>query len=278
MDKHPVEQGIEDVVKTYELLDRVRLGRDIVIRDDQFGREPLLDVARAARSKGIGMSLLDTGRFEVSDLEWLIREKVRCYTSDEARPSEAELARILKACRASGSFLAYLHNGPIESDSGPERLSLSALRGLASSGMDVHLSNRVQARDLGTLAELAEDVADGRGYFVYYHQGPLAPGLTELASRGAWVHFSDRGLEAGAPTELGLGVIRAARAARSRAAVYVQAGLPLPVLESLFDAGAVLLFQTPPSDRQSLQKPVEQRALRRKLPVRAYYLSTAFLP
>jgi hypothetical protein len=278
MDKHPVEQGIEDVVKTYELLDRVRLGRDIVIRDDQFGREALLDVARTARSKGIGMSLLDTGRFETSDLEWLIREKVRCYTSDEARSSEAELARILKACRASGSFLAYLHNGPIESASGPERLSLSALRGLASSGMDVHLSNRVQARDFGTLAELAEDVADGRGYFVVYHHGPLVPGLTELASRGAWIHFSDRGLEAGAPTELGLGVIRAARAAGSRAAVYVQTGLPLPVLESLFDAGAVLLFQTPPSDRQSLQKPVEQRARRRKLPVRAYYLSTAFLP
>jgi hypothetical protein len=278
MDKHPVEQGIEDVVKTYELLDRVRLGRDIVIRDDQFGREALLDVARTARSKGIGMSLLDTGRFEMSDLEWLIREKVRCYTSDEARSSEAELARILKACRASGSFLAYLHSGPIESDSGPERLSLSALRGLASSGMDVHLSNRVQARDFGTLAELAEDVADGRGYFVVYHHGPLVPGLTELASRGAWIHFSDRGLEAGAPTELGLSVIRAARAAGSRAAVYVQIGLPLPVLESLFDAGAVLLFQTPPSDRQSLQKPVEQRARRRKLPVRAYYLSTAFLP
>jgi len=278
MDKHPVEQGIEDVVKTYELLDRVRLGRDIVLRDDQFGREALLDVARTARSKGIGMSLLDTGRFEMSDLEWLIREKVRCYTSDEARSSEAELARILKACRASGSFLAYLHNGPIESDSGPERLSLSALRGLASSGMDVHLSNRVQARDFGTLAELAEDVADGRGYFVVYHHGPLVPGLTELASRGAWIHFSDRGLEAGAPTELGLSVIRAARAAGSRAAVYVQIGLPLPVLESLFDAGAVLLFQTPPSDRQSLQKPVEQRARRRKLPVRAYYLSTAFLP
>jgi hypothetical protein len=278
MDKHPVEQGIEDVVRTYELLDRVRLGCDIVIRDDQFGREALLDAARAARSKGIGLSLLDTGRYETSDLEWLIREKVRCYTSDEVRPSEAELARILKACRASGSFLAYLLNGPIESDAGPEKLSLSALRGLASSGMDVHFSNRVQARDLDTLAELAEAVAVGHGYFVYYHHGPLAPGLTELASCGAWVHFSDRSLEAGGPTELGLGVIRAARAAGSRAAVYVQAGLPLPVLERYFDAGAVIFFQTPPSDRRSLQKPIEQRALRRKLPVRAFYLSTAFLP
>lgn len=278
MDKHPVEQGIEDVVRTYELLDRVRLGRDIVIRDDQFGREALLDTARAARTKGIGVSLLDTGRFEPSDLEWLIREKVRCYTSDEARPGEAELARLLKACRASGSFLAYLHNGPIGPDAGAEGLSLPALRSLAASGMDVHLSNREHARDFAALAELADCAADGRGYFVYYHHGPLTPGLTEIASRGAWVHFSDRSLEAGPPTELGLGVVRAARSAGSRAAVYVQAGLPLPVLESLFEAGAVLLFQTPPSDRQSLQRPVERRALRRKLPLRAFYLSTAFLP
>jgi len=278
MDKHPIEQGIEDVVKTYELLDRVRLGRDIVIRDDQLGREALLDTARAARTKGIGVSLLDTGRFEASDLEWLIREKVRCYTSDEARPGEAELARLLKACRDSGSFLAYLHNGPIGPDAGAERLSQSALRSLAASGMDVHLSNRDHPRDLSALAELAESAGNGRGYFVYYHHGPLAPGLTELASHGAWVHFSDRSLAAGAPTELGLGVIRAARAAGSRAAVYVRAGLPLPVLESLFDAGAVLSFQTPPSDRQSLQKPIERRALRRKLPLRAFYLSTVFLP
>jgi len=278
MAKHPVEQGIEDVVKTYELLDRVRRGRDIVIRDDQFGREALLDAARTARAKGIGVSLLDTGRFEASDLEWLIREKVRFYTSDEARPDEAELAALLKACRASRSFLAYLHNGPIGSDSGAGRLPLSALRSLAASGMDIHLSNREHARDLGALAELAESAADGRGYFVYYHHGLLAPGLAELASRGAWLHFSDRSLEAGPATEFGLGVIRAAQAAGSRAAVYVQTGLPLSILERLFDAGAVLSFQTPPSDRQSLQKPIERRALRRKLPLRAFYLSTAFLP
>jgi hypothetical protein len=278
MDKHPVEKGIEDVVRTYELLDRVRLGRDIVIRDDQFEREALLDAARAARSKRIGVSLLDTGRFEASDLEWLIREKVRCYTSDEVRQNEAELARILKACRASRSYLAYFQNGPLESAGGGEKVSLAALKSLSFSGMDVHISNRVHTRDFGILAELAESVRGGRGYFAYYHHGSLVTDMTELASRGAWIHFSDRSLEAGALAEPGLVLVRAARAAGSRAAIYVQAGLPLPVLEGLFEAGAAIFFQTPPSDRRSLQKPVEQKALRRKLPVRAFYLSTAFLP
>jgi len=278
MDKHPVEKGIADVVRTYELLDRVRLGRDIVIRDDQFEREVLLDAARAARSKGIGVSLVDTGRFEVSDLEWLIREKVRIYTSDETRTNEAELARILKPCRASKSFLAYFLNSPLDPADGGGKMSLAALKGLADSGMDLHFSNRVHARDFGILAELAESVKGGRGYFAYYHHGPLTSDITEVASRGAWVHFSDRSFEAGAPAEPGLALVRAARAAGSRATIYVQAGLPLPFLESLFEAGAVIFFQTPPSDRRSLQKPVERKALRRRLPARAFYLSTAFLP
>jgi hypothetical protein len=278
MDEHPIERGIADVVRTYELLDRVRLGRDIVIRDDQFEREAVLDAARAAREKGIRVSLVDTGRFEASDLEWLIREKVRFCTSDETRTNEAELARILKACRASKSFLAYFLNGALDPADAAGRMSLAALKGLADSGMDIHISNRLHARDFAILAGLAESVKGGRGYFVYYHHGPLTADMTELASRGAWVHFSDRSLESGAPAELSLAIVRAARAAGARAAIYVRGGLPLPFLESLFEAGAVLFFQTPPSDRGSLQKPVERKALRRRLPARAFYLSTALIP
>ena len=46
MSEHPVEKGVADVVKTYELLDRVRTRQDLVIRDDQFDHEALLDAAR----------------------------------------------------------------------------------------------------------------------------------------------------------------------------------------------------------------------------------------
>lgn len=278
MDKHHIEKGIEDVVKAYELLDRIRLGRDIVIRDDQFEREGLLDAARTARAKGIRMSLLDTGRFEPSEIEWLVREKVRFYTSDETRPREAELARILKACRASKSFIAYFQNGQLGTEPEADAVSLDALKGLSSSGMDIHISNRVHARDFGVLAELAENAREGKCYLAYYHHGPFAAGMTELASRGAWTHFSDRSLAAAGSADLGLEIIRSARGAGSRAVVYVEQGLPLSVLESLFEAGAAVLFQTPPSDFRSLQRPFEQKARKRKLPVRAFYLSAAFLP
>ncbi|MBE0711271.1 MAG: hypothetical protein IH583_02725, partial [Candidatus Aminicenantes bacterium] len=63
-----------------------------------------------------------------------------------------------------------------------------------------------------------------------------------------------------------------------RAVVRVERGLPLEVLETLWAAGAALLFLTPPSDDRSLLRPVETRAARRKVPARAYFLSTAFLP
>jgi hypothetical protein len=277
MDKHPVEKGIEDVVRTYELLDRVRLGRDIVIRDDQFDREALFDAARTARSQRIRVNLLDTGRFEPAELEWLIQEKVRVSTSDEARPREDELSLLLKACLRARSFLAYLHNGPLQEEPATGVVPLPALRNLTSSGLDLHISNRSVPRDFEVLAGLAENARRKKGFMVYYHHGPLSPNMTGLASRGAWVHFSDRSLDGVAAEDMGLEIIKVARAAGSRAVVTVEQGLPLPVLEAFFEGGAAVLFRTPPSDDRSLQRPFERKAQRRGLPARASYLTATFL-
>lgn len=278
MDKHPVEKGIEDVVRTYELLDRIRLGRDIVVRDDQFAREALFDAAREARARGIRVSLVDTGRFEPSDVEWLAAEKVRFYSSDECRPREDELRRILLACRRAGSFLAYFLNGPLEADPGPGTLPPAAVESLVSSGMDLHLSNRNMTREPGALGRLADAAREGRAFLAYYHHGPLPAELAGLAARGAWVYFSDRSLPGPGAVELALEVARAAREAGSRAVVTVEQGLALADLEGLFESGAAILFQTPPADDASLLRPFERKARLRRLPARAYYLSTTFLP
>lgn len=278
MDKHPVESGVEDVVRTYELLDRARLGRDVVIRDDQFEREALLDAARLMRSRGVGLSLLDTGRFEPNELEWLIREKVQLYTSDEARPRETELDRLVKACRAARSFAAYLHDGPLKVEDSPGTVSLPALHRLCASGMDLHISNRLRDRELAVLSALAESARDGRAFLAYYHHGALAEGLAELAARRAWIHMSDRSLGDGPSAGLALDIARGARVAGSGVALHVEIGLPLDVLESLFAGGAFILLRTPPSDRRSLQRPLEERARRRQLPLRASYLTPVSLP
>ena len=71
---------------------------------------------------------------------------------------------------------------------------------------------------------------------------------------------------------------RVAAAAGSRAVVHVETGLPLETFAALWDVGAALVVLTPPNDDRSLLRPYEEKAARRKVPARAFYLSTAFLP
>lgn len=278
MSEHPIEKDIAGVVETYELLDRVRTRQDLVIRDDQFDYEALLDAARYARRRRIRLSLLDTGLLGLTELEALAGEGVRVLTSDEARPRADEWEILLEACRSSRTFLSVFWNGPLPSAKGNGGVSPQALEDLLARGMDFHVSNLNARRDLAHLAELAAACKPGRGYFVYYHHGPLVAELVAPAGRGAWVHLTDGGSADETWAGLAAGTVRAGAAAGVRAVVRVERGLPLEVLETLWAAGAALLFLTPPSDDRSLLRPVETRAARRKVPARAYFLSTAFLP
>ena len=278
MAEHPIEKGIADVVKTYELLDRVRMRQDLVIRDDQFDYEPLLDAAKYARRRRIRLSVLDTGRFGLNELEALGREGARILTSDEARPRADEWAILLEACRASRTYLSVFWNGPLPAADGSSGISLQALEDLLGCGMDLHVSNRALPREAEVIARLAAASKSGQGYFVYYHHGPLVLELAGPADRGAWIHFSDRSSADEAWAGLALAIARAAAASGARAAVYIERGLPVELLEELWAAGAALLFLTPPTDDRSLLRPIETRAARRKVSARTYFLSTSFLP
>jgi hypothetical protein len=278
MSEHPIEKGIAGVVKTYELLDRVRTRQDLVIRDDQFDYEALLDAARYARRRRIRLSLLDTGRLGLTEIEALVREGARVLTSDEARPRADEWEILLEACRTSRAFLSVFWNGPLPSAEGTGGVSLQALGDLLARGMDLHVSNLNARRDFALMAELAAVSKSGRGHFVYYHHGPLAADLGLPASRGARVHLTDEGSTEETWAGLAAATARAGAAAGARAVVRVERGLPPEVLEALWTAGAALLFLTPPSDDRSLLRPIETRAARRKVPARGYFLSTAFMP
>jgi hypothetical protein len=278
MSEHPIEKGIAGVVRTYELMDRVRTRQDLVIRDDQFDYEALLDAVRYVGRRRIHLSLLDTGRFGLVEVEALARGGARILTSDEARPRADEWEILLEAGREGGTHLSVFWNGPLPAAEEDPAVSLQALEDLLGRGMDLHLSNRTHARDAGTLAELAAAAKKGRGYLVLYHLGPLVVDLAGLAGLRAWVHFTDRDSAderwAGPAVE----IARAASSSGARAAVHVERGLPLRLLEALWDAGAALVFLTPPSDDRSLLRPIERKAARRKLPARAVHLSTAFMP
>jgi hypothetical protein len=278
MSEHPIEQGIAGIIETYELLDRVRTRQDLVIRDDQFDYVPLLDAAAYARRKRIRLSLLDTGRFELTEIEALARLGARILTGDEARPRADEWQILLEACRASRTSLSVFWHGPLPTPDGTSWISLQSLGDLLGRGMDLHVSNRELPRETEVVAGLAAASKTGRGYCVYYHHGPLAGELAETAGRGAWIHFSDKSAADEAGAAAAVDIARAAVEAGARAAVHVETGLPLELLEALWEAGAVLLFLTPPSDHRSLLRPVERQAARRKLPPRAFHLSTTLMP
>ncbi len=279
MNEHPIEKGIAGVVRIYELLDRVRTRRDLDIRDDQFDFAVLLEAAEYAKRRRIPLSLIDTGRFGLEELESLARTGARILTSDEARPKAEEREILQEACREAGTHLSVFWSGPLpDAAGGAPSPAAQSLEDLLEMGADFHISDRTRPRDPEILAGLAAHARKGRAFFVIYHAGPLERGLTASAERRAWVHFADSSVADEPAALLAVGIARAASRAGSRAVVHVERGLPLELLEALWEAGAALLFTTPPSDDRSLLRPIETRAARRKLPPRAYRLSTAFLP
>ena len=278
MSEHPIEKGVADVVRTYELLDRVRTRQDLVIRDDQFDLMALLEAARYAERRGIPLSLLDTGRFGLVEFESLARAGARILTSDEARPRADEWGILQEACRAAGTHLSAFWNGPLPAEDQDTGFSAQALEDLLRSGVDLHITNRTHPRDAEALAGLAAAAKKGRAFFVIYQIGPLTAELSVPAACRAWIHFSDAAITDAPGGLLAVDIARAAAGAGSRAVVHIERGLPLDLLEALWSAGAAFLFQTPPGDDRSLLRPVERKAARRKLPPRAYRLSTAFMP
>jgi hypothetical protein len=278
MSEHSIEQGIAGVLRTYELLDRVRTRQDLVIRDDQFEFPALLEAARYAARRRIRMSLLDTGRFGLEEVESLARAGARILTADDVRPRPGEWEILQAACRGAGTRLSVFWTGALPAAGAPGEAASPSLEDLLKAGLDLHISNRAHPRDLEALAALAAAARKGKAFLVIYHVGTPEAGLVAAASERAWIHIADEGITDGAAAGLAAEIGRAAAGAGSRLAVHVERGLALDLLEELWEAGAALLFRTPPSDDRSLLRPIERRAARRKLPARAYRLTTAFLP
>ena len=260
----------------FALLDKVNKGGEFVLRDDQVGFTETLDAVRTARVRGARFDLLDTGRFSVPELEWLCEAGAHFYTSDDARADVSGLRLIRNACVKGGSSAAFLARGPFESGDQPGRPPYSLLLALAGDGFILHVSNREHVRDFLRLSDLAEETRNGGGFLVYYHHGAEDAGLVELALRGTRIHLSDRRLQE-SDFELMNAVVEASRTGGSKLVLYVEKGMPVRFLQKLFDAGAVLLFKTPPSDRDSLMGELERKARRRPLRPGTYYLHATFL-
>ena len=272
------EKRPADVEKTYDLLSRAGQGLVITIRDDQNDFTVLLDAAREAQKSGGRLRLIDTGKFSAFELEWLAEAGADLYTSDEARPNKAELGLLAKACARGNAVIAYFHHGVLSGDSSADPASPGFLAEAGRDGVDVHLSSRERPRDLASLAEIAHVCRKAGSRLVYYHNGPLDSGLRDLARSGGWIHLSDLNLPAGGEGTFLAEIAAEAAASGSGLVIHVEKGLAVETVRDLLEAGAFVLFKTPPADRRSSFRALERRAGKRTLDRRAYYLYPDFLP
>ena len=264
--------------RTSDLLSRAQKGLEITTRDDQHDGPVFLDAARVARRNGGRLRLVDTGRFSAFELEWLTEAGVDLYTSDETRPKRAELGLLAKACARGDAVIAYFHHGILTADSDVVPTSLGFLAEAGRSGVDIHLSSRERARDLAGLAEIAHSCRRAGSRLVYYHHGALDAGLGDLARSGGWIHISDLNPPAGEQGALLADIAAEAAASGSGLVIHLEKGLTVETLRDFLDAGAFVLFKTPPADRLSSFRALERRARKRTLDRRACYLYPDFLP
>jgi len=259
----------------FELADMLREGRRLAVRDDQHDFESFLDAARVARGN---LSVIDTGKFGLNELELLLKLGTNLYLAEEVRTDRDEFELFFRAAKKSGAFLAMFVNKRLASmkqDGGPD---LDGLLYLAESGVDIHVSDAGQVHDFAILERLASACRRGRGYFVFHYYGELVEDLLPLAGKRIWLHFTDRSIDSEEAAGLAWLTARTCRQAGSRAVIHITRGLSLDLLKRLFGAGAHLNFLTPPSEPDSVQGKLEERAGRRKIPARAYYLTLSFMP
>jgi len=264
--------------RTRDLLSRAGQGLEITTRDDQDDFAIFLDVARVARRSGGRLRLIDTGKFSPFELEWLAEAGADLYTSDEARPEKAELGLLAKACARGDAVIAYFHHGVLSGDPGTGPTSPGFLEEAGRDGVDIHISSRERARDLAVLAEIAHACGEAGSRLVYYHHGSLEDGLADLARSGGWIHLSDLKLPAGEQKALLTDISAEASASGSGLVIHLEKGLPVETVRDLLEAGAFVLFKTPPADRRSSFRALEQQARKRALDRRAFYLYLDFLP
>lgn len=277
MDKEKQEQKEPALPeKAYVLFSLLEKKQNITLRDDEYDFDMLLDAVRRFRDRRYRFRLIDTGRFDPFELEWITGHGADIYTSDEVRTSVHDLEFISSASKKGNAFVFYLISGKWEN--GEEDLSFSDLSNVARCGAYLYLTNRQQPRDIQKVARLAYQCAQSGSWLVYYHHGPLESSLLELAQNGAWIHVTDKSLEEEKNHSIVRDMVLSSRSAGSNVVLHWDGGENLVFLNDMVQAGAVVLFKSPLFDYKSPLKTLEKGIRRKRLDFRAYYLYPSVLP
>jgi hypothetical protein len=264
--------------RAYQLLSLAGKGKDITVRDDQHEFPWLLDSVKLCRKKGARFRLVDSGKLDRSQLEWLAGAGADLYSSDEARAEASALEHVNSACQKSGAFVAYFHYGPLESEEESSSVSFFDLKDMGSSGIYFYLSNREIKREISKLNELAHACRKGGSWLVYYLHGSLENSLEELARNETWIHVTDQIFQEPEDPALILDKVRAAVSAGAKLILHVEKGLDLSLLRDVIKTQAFVLFKSSLFDYKSPFRALARKARKRKLDFRAYYLYPTFLP
>ena len=251
---------------------------EVLFRDDQIDPLRLTDEIRRLGKCGRKAALLDTGVFGLDELEWLAKEGLRFYTSDEAGRSGSDLLRIGEDIGKAGGRVYYFHHGAWDGDTATGRPSFTDLVNAGRSGIDIHVSNRESGRDPARLCELARACREGRAWLVYYHTGPLSAGIEDLARCGAWIHLTEGCLSGAGDILIVKDAAAAARRRGFNVILHVPAVRDVSWIRDLIEAKVLVLWETPPSDYRSPLRELEAESKKARLKSRMYYLDPTFLP
>jgi len=277
-DESVKDKNAEAPEKAYELLSWAGKGTDITVRDDQHEFPWLLDSVKLCRKKGARFRLVDSGKLDRFQLEWLAGAGADLYTSDEARAEVSELEHVNRACQKGGAFVAYFHNGPLESEEESSSISFLDLKDMGRSGIYFYLSNREMKREISRLNELAHACRKGGSWLVYYLHGSLENSLEDLARNEPWIHVTDQIFQEPEDPALVLDKVRAAVSAGAKLILHVEKGLDISLLRDVINTQAFVLFKSSLFDYRSPFRALERKTRKRKPDFRAYYLYPAFLP
>ncbi len=264
--------------KTLELLSSAAKGEDITVRDDLYDFPDLMDALRICRRGGSRFRLIDSGKLDRFQLEWLGEAGADVYSSDEARTDILDLELVNKSCRRGGAVLAYFHHGPFEPEEDTHPLAFFTLLEMGRTGIYLHLTNRERERDVNRLGELAFACRRGKSWLVYYHHGPLEDSLEELARNGVWFHATEKIFKEAEKRALVLDRLKEAISAGLRLVLHVEKGLDYSLLRDIIKAGSFVLFRSSLFDYRSPFKALERKAKQKKMDFKSYYLYPDFLP
>lgn len=249
-------------------------GSGLTIRDDLFDVSLLRDAVRWCRMVGTRFRLVDSGRLDRSQLEWLLEAGADLYTSDEFDRDIGQLEGLVKALRRGKALMAYHARDPFPSSSA-EAPPFDLFR-LGRSGAYVHVSNREHALDPGALEQLARECEAGGAHMVFYAHGEFSSDWQDLARCRLWCHVDESSLAAPESRTAFEEVLKTSRQ-RARFVLLTEGKLDALWLQDLMRAGVILRFQKKQFDYRSSYSPLEKASSGKRLPITAYYLYPDYL-